>query len=140
MATRIDHIVGGVYRISTWAPRAGITFNQFLIDDQRPTLIHTGVYDDYESVRAAIAEVLDPARLAHIVLFHWEGDENGGMERFMAHAPAAELVGSMLSIALNADGFGLHERTRGFADGQVLELGEHRLRFLETRTCTTGPR
>ena len=34
--TRIDEIVDGIYRISTWAPEetGPITFNQFLIDDE----------------------------------------------------------------------------------------------------------
>jgi flavorubredoxin len=130
--TRIDHIVGGIYRISTFSPDFEITFNQFLIDDEQPALIHTGTYDHYEGVRSAVAEVLDPKRLAHIVLLHWEGDENGGMDRFMARAPESQLVGSAMSIMLNASGFGLHERTQGFIDGQTLELGTHRLRFLET--------
>jgi flavorubredoxin len=129
---RIDHIVGGIYRISVWSPDAGLTFNQFLIEDEAPTLIHTGRHDDYEAVVAAIGQVLDPARLAHLVLLHWEGDENGGMDRFMSRAVGSQLVGSALSIALNAAGFGLHERTRGFRDGDALELGTHRLRFLET--------
>jgi flavorubredoxin len=131
-ATRIDHIAGGIHRISTWSPQAGITFNQFLIDDERPALIHTGTFDMYEPVCDAINQVLDPARLALVVLLHWEGDENGGMERLMRQAPAAELVGSALSIALNAHGFGLRTRTQGFTDGQALHLGEHTLRFLET--------
>lgn len=130
--TRIDEVVDGIYRISTFSEDFGITFNQFLIDDEQPALIHTGTYDHYEAVRAAIAEVLDPARLAHIVLLHWEGDENGGMDRFMAEASRSQLVGSALSIMLNAQGFGLHARIRGFTDGQTLELGSHRLRFLET--------
>jgi flavorubredoxin len=129
---RIDQIVGGIYRISVWSPDAGLTFNQFLIDDEVPTLIHTGLYDDYEAVVAAIGEVLDPARLANLVLLHWEGDENGGMDRFMSRATGSQLVGSALSIALNAAGFGLRERTRGFRDGDTLDLGEHTLRFLET--------
>jgi flavorubredoxin len=129
---RIDHIVGGIYRISVWSPETGLTFNQFLIDDQAPTLVHTGRYDDYDAVVAAVAEVLDPARLENLVLLHWEGDENGGMDRFMAHAPGSRLVGSALSIGLNAAGFGLRERSQGFRDGEVLELGEHTLRFLET--------
>jgi flavorubredoxin len=128
----IDQIVGGIYRISVWSPEAGLTFNQFLIDDEAPTLVHTGRYDDYEAVVGAISEVLDPARLANIVLLHWEGDENGGMDRFMAKAPSSQLVGSALSIRLNAAGFGLHDRTRGFRDGETLDLGEHKLRFLET--------
>jgi flavorubredoxin len=132
VSTRIDHITGGIYRISTFAEDLDITFNQFLIDDERPTLIHTGVYDAYEDIRGAIRQVLDPARLANIVLLHWEGDENGGMDRLMAEAPESELVGSSLSIILNAGGFGVHERVRGFTDGETLELGRHTLRFLET--------
>jgi flavorubredoxin len=132
MDTRIDRIAGDIHRISAYHPAAGITFNQFLIDDERPALIHTGMWDDYESIRGAIRQVLDPARLAYVVLLHWEGDENGGMDRFMAEAPGAVLAGSALSVVLNAHGFGLHERVRGFTDGDRLELGRHTLRFLET--------
>ena len=132
MDTRIDHITGGIYRISHWEEQYGITFNQFLIDDERPTLIHTGTYDHYEAVRKSIAEVIDPAKLANIVLLHWEGDENGGMDRLMAEAKGSELIGSAMSIGLNAYGFGLHERVQGFTDGQALDLGTHKLRFLET--------
>jgi flavorubredoxin len=130
--TRIDHITGGIYRISTMAEPYGITFNQFLIDDDQPTLVHTGEHGAYENVREAISAVLDPTTLANVVLLHWEGDENGGMDRFMAEAPTAELIGSAMSIQLNARGFGLDERARGFTDGETLELGKHTLRFLET--------
>lgn len=130
--TRIDHIVGGIYRISTWQEPYGITFNQFLIDDERPTLIHTGMHGLYDGIRKAITEVLDPARLANIILLHWEGDENGGMTRFMHDAPQSDLAGSLLSIQLNAYGFGLSNRVRGFRDGETLDLGKHKLRFLET--------
>jgi flavorubredoxin len=132
MNTRIDEVTDGIYRIATWQEPYGITFNQFLIADERPTLIHTGMRDLHGAIREAIHEVLDPAKLAHIILLHWEGDENGGMEPFMKEARNAELVGSILSIQLNAVGFGLADRARGFRDGDSLELGKHKLRFLET--------
>src|SRR3954470_21825510 len=132
MDTRIDHITGGIYRISAFEPSVGITFNQFLIDDERPTLIHTGEWHRYDAIRGAMRQVLDPATLAHIVLLHWEGDENGGMDRFMAEATGCELIGSELSIMLNAFGFGVTERVRGFTDGERLATGRHTLRFLET--------
>ncbi len=86
----------------------------------------------YEPVRDAIAQVLDPAKLSAVILLHWEGDDNGGMDRFMRAAPQSELVGSLLSIQLNASGFGLTERVRGFRDAEALDLGRHKLRFLET--------
>jgi flavorubredoxin len=84
--TRIDEIVDGVYRIATWNEESGITFNQFLIDDDRPALIHTGMHQLYEPVRGAVAEVLDPASLAFVALLHFEADECGGMDRFLAGA------------------------------------------------------
>ena len=132
METRIDRITGGIYRISTMAEPYGITFNQFLIDDERPVLVHTGEHAFYDPIRKAISEVLDPKRLAYVALLHWEGDENGGMDRFLADAPEAELVGSAMSIQLYARGFGVTERVRGFQDGVTLELGRHTLRFIET--------
>jgi hypothetical protein len=38
------------------------------IDDERPTLIHTGQWDRYDAVRAAIREVLDGGSLTGIDL------------------------------------------------------------------------
>jgi hypothetical protein len=46
-SARIDHIVGDIYRIATWVPAAGITFSQFLIDDERPAPVHTGMHELY---------------------------------------------------------------------------------------------
>jgi flavorubredoxin len=76
--------------------------------------------------------VLDPGKLAYVILLHWEGDENGGMEQFMKEAPKSELIGSLLSIQLKAIGFGLADRACGFRDGETLDLGTHKLVFLET--------
>lgn len=39
---KISEITDGIYRIVGFVDTYGITFNQFLIDDERPILIHTG--------------------------------------------------------------------------------------------------
>jgi flavorubredoxin len=132
---QIDHIVDGIYRISTPPPTgAPITFNQFLIDDEAPVLVHTGVYDAYDDIRKSISEVLDPASLAYVVLLHFEGDECGGMDRFMAEAKNAQLVGSDMSAVLNLTSFGVDyvDRVKGVRDGDVIETGRHQLKFIET--------
>lgn len=129
--TSVDEIVDGIYRIST-PSEFGITFNQFLIDDERPALIHTGVHQAYESVRAAISQVLDPARLQYVALLHFEGDECGGMDRFLEAAPDSTLTCSALSVDLNVAAWDYRSKVQGFTDGEVLELGRHRLRFMET--------
>jgi flavorubredoxin len=133
ITTQIDEIVDGIYRISSRSVDfGGITFNQFLIDDERPALIHTGMYPLYEAVHQAIGEVLDPSRLDVVALLHFEADECGGMDRFLEQAPDSTLVGSALSIDLNVGGWAYQGKTQGYRDGEVLDLGHHRLRFLET--------
>src|SRR3712207_6086271 len=99
--TRIDEVTEGIYRISQFVPQAGITYNQFLIADEHPTLIHTGWYTMYEDVHEAIAAVLDPSRLAYIIVAHFEADECGGMGRFAAQASEAILVCSEVGQRIN---------------------------------------
>jgi len=73
---QINQVAEGIYRISSYAPDPDMSFNQFLIDDEHPALIHTGTYPLYEDVRQAVAEILDPSRLAYIIVPHFEGVES----------------------------------------------------------------
>ena len=86
---RVDEVGDGIYRISTTVTlgEGAFQFNQFLIDDERPALIHTGKFPMYEDLRKAVAEVLDPASLAYVVCAHFEADECGSMDRFEKHEP-----------------------------------------------------
>lgn len=131
---RIDEIVDGIYRISTTINSGGFDFqfNQFLIDDERPALIHTGMYVMYDDVRDAVAEVLDPGTLEYVTLLHFESDECGGMDRFLEGAPNSALACSAASVQLNLSGWNYRGRVEGHQDGEVIDLGEHKLRFLET--------
>lgn len=132
--TRIDELVDGIYRIATTVeiPGGDFTFNQFLVDDERPALVHTGMHGLYDGVRDAVAEVLDPARLAYVVLLHFEADECGGMDRFLAGAPDSILACSALSAEVNLSGWPYRGKVEGHRDGEVIDLGERKLRFLET--------
>ncbi len=133
--TRIDEIVDGTYRISTTVglnDGLPFQFNQFLIDDERPALIHTGIYPMYEDVRNAVAQVLDPGRLEYVILLHFEADENGGMDRFLEGAPNSTLACSAMSNDLNLSGWNYRGRVEGHRDDEVIDLGRHKLRFLET--------
>jgi flavorubredoxin len=131
---RIDEITDGIYRISTTVDVDGraFQFNQFLVDDERPALIHTGMYGMYEAVRDAVGEVVDPGKLGYVILLHFESDECGGMDRFLEGAPRSTLACSELSNALNLSGWNFGGRVEGHVDGDVIDLGRHKLRFLET--------
>ena len=131
---RVDELVDGIYRICTTVqlPDTEFQFNQFLIDDERPALIHTGMYGLYEGVRDGIAEVLDPGKLEYVLLLHFEADETGGMDRFLEAAPDSTLACSTLSAILNLSGWNYSGRVEGHSEGEAIDLGKHKLRFLET--------
>ena len=68
---RVDEVCDGIYKIClpVKLPNgADFQFSQFLIDDERPALIHTGMHGLYEGVRDGVAEVLDPAKLEYVIL------------------------------------------------------------------------
>jgi flavorubredoxin len=131
---RVDEITDGIYRISTTVEGDGraFQFNQFLIDDEAPALIHTGMHGMYEGVRDAVAEVVDPGRLGYVILLHFEADECGGMDRFLEGAPGSTVACSALSNDLNLSGWDYRGRVESHCDGEVIDLGRHKLRFLET--------
>lgn len=133
--TAVNEIADGIFRISTWvaeiAPPAGFTFNQFLILDEEPLLFHTGPRAMFPLVSGALERLVPLERLRWITFGHVEADECGSMNQWLAAAPRAEvahgMVGCMVSLNDLAD-----RLPRSLADGEVIELGEKRVRHVDT--------
>jgi flavorubredoxin len=54
------------------------------------------------------------------------------MDRFQEAAPSSTLACSALSAVLNLSGWNYSGRVDGHTEGDVIDLGKHKLRFLET--------
>jgi flavorubredoxin len=76
----ISEINDGIYRVAGLVDKFGITYNQFLIDDERPILIHTGPMGLYKKIEEKVKEVIPLQRLAYVAFLHFESDEWGGMK------------------------------------------------------------
>jgi len=135
MTTRLDEIADGIYRISTFvpevAPPAGFAFNQFLILGEEPLLFHTGSRRLFPAVREAVSRVVAPERLRWISFGHLEADECGSMNLWLEAAPGAEIAhgATACDVSLNdmAD-----RAPRVLADGEVIDLGGRRVRYIDT--------
>jgi flavorubredoxin len=135
MQTRIDEIAPGIYRLSTVvaeiAPPAGFTFNQFLIDAEEALLFHCGPRGMFSSVSAAAARVLPLERLRWITFGHVESDECGSMNAWLATAPTAQVAHGMTACMVSLND--LADRPpRTLADGEAIDLGGKRVRYLDT--------
>ena len=135
MKTAVDEIAEGIYRICSSLPDAspeeGITFNQFLLDAEDPLLFHCGPRLLFPDIAEAAGRVMDLDRIRWISFGHFESDECGSMNRWLAAAPDATLViGEVTAQVSVAD---LANRTpQIWADAEVIDLGGKRVRRIDT--------
>jgi len=131
MKSTVTEIAPDVFRISTFHPDYGIQFNQFLIRDDEPFIMHTGFRKMFPVTLEAVASVIPPEKLRWIGFSHFESDECGALNEWFKVAPYAEaacsVVGAMVMVNDFAD-----KPPRALSDGEVMEIGGHRLRFLAT--------
>lgn len=135
MTTRVDEIADGIFRISTFvaevAPPAGFAFNQYLLAGDEPLLFHTGHRAMFPAVSEAVARLVAPEQLRWISFGHVEADECGAMNLWLAAAPNAEIAhgatGCDVSIRDLAD-----RPPRTLADGETIDLGGKRVRYIDT--------
>ena len=131
MESKVTEIAQDVFRISTFNPDYGIQFNQFLIRDEEPFLMHTGFRKMFPLTLEGVASVVDPAKLRWIGFSHFESDECGALNDWFRVAPHAEAVCSIVGAMVTVNDFA-DRPARALSDGEVLEIGRRRLQFLAT--------
>jgi flavorubredoxin len=132
--TTVDEIADSIYRLSTpvrFPGGVGFTFNQYLVVDDAPLLFHTGPRRIFPLVREAVGRVLPIERLRYVGLSHFEADECGSLNEWLASAPDAVPVcgriAAMTSINDVAD-----REPRVLGNAEAVTLGRSTVRWLDT--------
>jgi flavorubredoxin len=131
--TNINEIADRIYRISTPVEvmPGGFTFNQFLIVDEVPLLLHTGLCRLFPLVREAVARVIPPENLRYIAFSHFEADECGSLNDWLAVAPNAAPLCGKLAAMLSVNDIAIRP-AKELADGEILSLGQSTVRWFDT--------
>jgi flavorubredoxin len=132
--TNVHEIADGIYRINTPVlieGAGGFSFNQYLIADDEPLIFHTGPRKMFPLVREAVACVLPIETLRYIAFSHVEADECGSLNEWLGAAPlSVPLCGNVAAMVSISD---LADRPpRALADGELLSLGKHSMRWFDT--------
>jgi flavorubredoxin len=131
MKSTVTEIAPDIYRISTFNENYGIQFNQFLVKDEEPFLMHTGFQKMFPTILEAVSSVIEPTKLRWIGYSHFEPDECGALNQWLKTAPAAQPVCSFVGAMVMLNDFS-DRPARSLNDGEVLNIGSHRLRFIST--------
>ncbi len=138
--TNIQEVADGIYRINTPVPLpdgSKFNFNQYLVVDEAPLLFHTGQRALFPVVSEAIGAVIALGSLRYLALSHFEADECGALNEFLVAAPQATAVCSQIGAMVSVGDFALRA-PRAMADGEVLDLGRHRLQWFDTPQVPHG--
>jgi flavorubredoxin len=131
MTTTVDEVAPDIFRISTYVGAADLSFAQFLVRDEQPLLYHTGMRQLFADVHAAVARLIDPATIRWIGFSHFEVDECGALNEWLASAPTAEALCSRTGVLVNMGDYAARP-AHGLADHEAIATGSHRLRFHQT--------
>jgi flavorubredoxin len=110
----------------------GISYNAYLIKDEKSALIDLSKEMLTDDFIAQLAEVFDLADLDYVIVNHMEPDHSGALVRLLELAPKATVLGMPKAVGMIEDFYGLTERVERLKNGQELELGANTLRFVYT--------
>jgi flavorubredoxin len=128
---QIDEIAPDLYRISVLHPDLNMQFNHFLVKDDEPLLFHTGMRRMFPVVSEAIGRLIDPASLRWISWSHFEVDECGALNDWLALAPKAQPLCGQVGAMVNVHDFA-NRPPVALAPGDTHSTGRHRFRWVPT--------
>jgi flavorubredoxin len=137
--TRIDEIAPDIFRINTPLSHlpGGFSYNQYLIRDEAPLLFHTGPRKLFASTLKAVAAAIPVDTLRYVGLSHYEADECGALNQFLAAAPRAvpvcSKIAAMVAIRDQAD-----REPKELAQGETLALGRNTVEWVDAPHLPQG--
>ena len=127
----ITEVAPDLYRLSVYVPEFHLQFNNFLVKDEEPLLFHSGLKGMFPLYREAVASLIEASQLRWIAFSHFESDECGALNEWLALAPNAQPVCSVIGAIVNVNDFAIRP-ARQMSDGEVLTTGKYRFRFCQT--------
>lgn len=129
---QITEVAPDLFRITTFLEPFNLQFSQFLVRDAEPLLFHTGPRALFPAVKEAVGALIDPHALRWIGFSHFEADECGSLPEWQETARHSSAVCSLVGKLVSVDDCLALRPAKGMADGEVLQTGKYRFRFLAT--------
>lgn len=108
----------------------GSTYNSYYINADKITLIETVKEKFWDEYYAKLKKVLNPEEIKYIVVNHTEPDHSGSLIKLLEINPEAEVVGSSNAMRYLKDILNTEFKSKIVKDGDMLDLGNKRLRFI----------
>ncbi len=116
----------------TWPIPNGISYNTYLIDDEKLALVDTIKTSYEDKLLENIDKIATPSDIDYIITHHYEPDHSGALPTLRRIAPDAKIILTEKATGFLENFFGITKNTRTVETGDTLDLGKRTLKFFET--------
>ena len=115
-----------------WPLPSGVSYNSYLIDDDKICLIDTVEVDFFTQFLENIREVIGDRPIDYIVINHMEPDHSGSLSLMRKYYPDIQVVSNKKAFDMLRGFYGISGGEYEVKNGDTLELGHHILQFFLT--------
>ena len=116
-----------------WPLPNGVSYNSYLIDDEKVCLIDTVEVDFFTQYLENIREVLGDRPIDYLVVNHMEPDHSGSIALIKKYYPEIRVIGNKKTFGMMQGFYGVaSEDDVEVKNGETLALGSYTLNFVLT--------
>ena len=115
-----------------WPLPNGVSYNSYLIDDDKVVLIDTVEVDFFTQFLENIREVIGDRPVDYLVINHMEPDHSGSIALLQKYYPEVKIIGNKKTFGMLQGFYGLTDNLVEVKNGDTLETGNHSLSFVLT--------
>jgi flavorubredoxin len=115
-----------------WPIPNGVSYNSYLIVDKKIALVDTIEYGSSDDYIDKIESLIDGKPIDYLIINHMEPDHSGSIKMIVEKYPNIKLVGNLKTFKIVESYFGYQDKWYQVEDGDELDLGYHRLKFIMT--------
>ena len=112
-----------------WPLPDGVSYNSYLIDDDKVCLIDTVEVDFFTQFIENIRGVIGDRKIDYLVVNHMEPDHSGSIALIKKYYPDVQVVGNKKTFGMMQGFYGVTSNEIEVKNGSTLELGHHTLTF-----------
>ncbi|MGD9992236.1 MAG: FprA family A-type flavoprotein [Salinivirgaceae bacterium] len=112
-----------------WPLEKGVTYNAYLIDDEKTALIDTAEAPFSGELVDWIKELLGNKTLDYLIINHMEPDHSGAIKDVVQAYPNVTIVGNRKTFPILEGFYGITKNLHEVSEGDTLNLGKHTLQF-----------
>lgn len=113
-----------------WPLPAGVSYNSYLIDDDKVCVVDTVEADFFMQYIENIRAVIGDRKVDYIVVNHMEPDHSGSLTLMKKYYPDAKIIGNKKTFEMMRGFYNIDDAGLEVKDGDKVELGHHTLCFV----------